>query len=233
MIPGSGYYDAEAPAYDETRGGTARAASATTAIGRLVTGPPGTALDVAGGTGIVSAALAGRGWSVLVTDASMGMLRIARERLPRRVVAADATRLPVRDDCVDLVTAVWLLHLLAIPGADAVVAEARRVLRPGGWFVTTVDKDLAQGRVRRTNGDHRDRLEQVARRLGLTPAGSTYFAAETKGGAGIARFPVAAFRKPQGEVAMSGGTSSSRSTRCTTRSMARPAASDSSSGQAG
>jgi ubiquinone/menaquinone biosynthesis C-methylase UbiE len=197
VIPGTGYYDAEAPAYDESRGGTARAHAAAAAIGRLVTDPPGTALDVAGGTGIVSAALVDRGWRVMVADASVGMLRLADQRLPGRALAADATRLPVRDASLDLVTAVWLLHLLVIPSADAVLAEAARTLRPGGWFVTTVDKDLAQGRVRRTNGDHRERLEQVARRVGLTAAGSTYFAAETKWGRGVARFPMAAFRKPQ------------------------------------
>jgi hypothetical protein len=89
---------------------------------------------------------------------------------------------------------VWLLHLLSVEQADRVVAEAARVLRPGGHLVTTVDKDLAHGRLRRTNGDHRDRLEQAVRRAGMTPAGSTYFTGRTKWGEGELRFPLASFR---------------------------------------
>ncbi|NED33152.1 class I SAM-dependent methyltransferase, partial [Streptomyces sp. SID8499] len=39
------------------------------------------------------------------------------------------------------VTSVWLLHLLPAPeDVRAVVAECARVLRPGGVWVTTVDK---------------------------------------------------------------------------------------------
>jgi ubiquinone/menaquinone biosynthesis C-methylase UbiE len=90
-----GYYDTEAPVYDETRGGTDRAEAAADAIDSLVPGT-GTALDVAGGTGIVSAELAARGWTVLVADASVGMLGVAASRLPGRVLAADAAALPVR-----------------------------------------------------------------------------------------------------------------------------------------
>ncbi|NEC63867.1 methyltransferase domain-containing protein, partial [Streptomyces sp. SID9727] len=68
---------------------------------------------------------------------------VARQRVGS-VVLADARRLPLPDAAVDAVTAVWLLHLLREAGAvRAVVAEAARVLRPGGVFVTTVDKDAA------------------------------------------------------------------------------------------
>jgi len=188
-------YDDEAERYDATRGGEERARAAANAVAELVPGT-GTAVDVAGGTGSVSAELARLGWSVLVTDASVGMLRVARRRLPGRVLQATATRLPLRSASVDLVTTIWLLHLLPVSGADQVLAEVARVLRPGGAFVTTVDKDLAHGRVRRTNGDHRERVEQVAGRLGLAATGSTVFDATTQWASGPdgQRFPVAAFR---------------------------------------
>ena len=75
-------YDEEAERYDATRGGDERAQAAAAAVAELVPGP-GIALDVAGGTGSVSAALARLGWSVLVTDASVGMLRVAQRRLCR------------------------------------------------------------------------------------------------------------------------------------------------------
>jgi ubiquinone/menaquinone biosynthesis C-methylase UbiE len=192
----SSYYDAEAHVYDETRGGRARARAAADAVLSLVPAE-GTCLDVAGGTGIVSAELAARGLSVVVTDLSLGMLRVAAARLPGRVVAAAADRLPFADGSVDLVTAVWLLHLLPIEVADRVVAEAARVLRPGGTLVTTVDKDLAHGRARRTNADHSERVSAVAARCGLSFAGGTSFAASTQwaSAAGGQVFAVSAFRR--------------------------------------
>jgi septum formation protein len=190
------YYDAEAPVYDESRGGRPRALAAATAIAALV--PRGGLLvDVAGGTGIVSAELAALGFSVVVTDLSTGMLRLAGERLPGRVAACSAGRLGIRDASVDVATAIWLLHLLPLAGADAVVAEASRVLRPGGHFVTTVDKDLAHGRARRTNADHGERVTAVAAGQGLAFVAGTSFTATTrwKSAENGQVFAVSAYRK--------------------------------------
>ena len=193
---GASYYDDEAGVYDETRGGQPRAQAAAEAVASLVpTG--GVAVDVAGGTGIVSAELARMGWSVLVSDLSVGMLQVAAERLPGRVLACSADRLALRDASVDLVTTIWLLHLLPVPVADQVVAEAARVLRPGGHLVTTVDKDLAHGRARRTNADHGERVTDVARRHGLGFLGGTSFTASTqwRSADGGQVFAVSAYRK--------------------------------------
>ncbi|NEB79499.1 class I SAM-dependent methyltransferase, partial [Streptomyces sp. SID14478] len=49
--------------------------------------------------------------------------------------------LPFADGTFDAVTSVWLLHLL--DDAAPVIAEAARVLRPGGVYLTTVDKSAA------------------------------------------------------------------------------------------
>lgn len=192
------YYDAEAEVYDDTRGGRPRARAAAEAVASLVPGP-GTALDVAGGTGIVSDELSRLGFQVMVGDLSIGMLRVAATRLPGLVMACSADRLPVRDSCVDLVTTIWLLHLMPLPVADRVVAEAARVLRPGGHYVTTVDKDLAHGRVRRTNADHADRLAAVATANGLAFVGGTSFTGHTRwrSAEGGQVFAVSAFRKPE------------------------------------
>ncbi|MFG2292558.1 class I SAM-dependent methyltransferase [Streptomyces sp. NPDC048603] len=136
-------YDAEADAYDATRGGVPRAEAAAAAVLGLL--PPGTRtlLDLGCGTGIVTARLHRPGLRVLGLDASSGMAAMASARgVP--VLLGTGTRLPFRTGSLDAVTAVWLLHLLREPGTvAAVVAEAGRVLRPGGVFVTTVDKDAA------------------------------------------------------------------------------------------
>lgn len=49
---------------------------------------------------------------------------------------ADAGRLPFPDRSFDVVTATYLLHLLDPPQRAAVLAEARRVLKPQGRLVT-------------------------------------------------------------------------------------------------
>lgn len=174
-------YDREAAWYDETRGGEPRAKAAADAIAGLLPAGCRVVLDVAGGTGIVSGALAAYGYSVVVCDRSTGMLRVACTRLPGRAVAGDATALPLADSAVDAVTIIWLLHLL--PDAEPVLAECVRVLRPGGVLLTTVDKSAAH---RAADGwtdphaakeatDARPRIESLAAGLGLVLHGETTF----------------------------------------------------------
>lgn len=78
----------------------------------------------------------------------------------------------------------WVLHLL--DDIDSVVAEAARVLRPGGAFITTVDKDdahdvgsdidaLIRPLRRRRNVDSLFAVSWKARERGLIPAGETTF----------------------------------------------------------
>ncbi|MER5827231.1 class I SAM-dependent methyltransferase, partial [Streptomyces mirabilis] len=139
-------YDKEADAYDASRGGEPRAAAAADAVLGLVPDDVRTLLDVACGTGIVTRRLAAARPTLRVTgaDAAQGMARMAAARLPGAVVRADSRRLPFPDASFDAVTSVWLLHL--VDGAEdvrAIVAECARVLRPGGVYVTTVDKAAA------------------------------------------------------------------------------------------
>jgi SAM-dependent methyltransferase len=110
---------------------------------------------------------------------------------------ASAARLPVRDTCCDVVVMVWLLHLLPISVADLVLAEAARVLRPGGHLVTTVDKDLAHGHRRRTDADAADRVAAVLNRHGLGFVGQESFAGRSvwkSASDGDPVFPLAAYR---------------------------------------
>ncbi|WP_067713293.1 class I SAM-dependent methyltransferase [Nocardia yamanashiensis] len=136
-------YDAEAANYDRTRGGEERAEAAAAAVRTLLPRNTRTVVDVACGTGIVSARLHAPNRTVLGVDLSAGMLAYARPRLRGAAVRADATRLPLADSTIDAVIFMWLLHLVDAETADRAVAEAARVLRPGGVVVATVDKNLA------------------------------------------------------------------------------------------
>jgi demethylmenaquinone methyltransferase/2-methoxy-6-polyprenyl-1,4-benzoquinol methylase len=88
-------------------------------------------LDLGGGTGRAARALGGDVDAVVV-DRSRGMLRKARTG-GLSTVQADARRLPFPDGSVDAITVVDALHHM--PDHDRVLAEAARVLRPGGVLV--------------------------------------------------------------------------------------------------
>ncbi len=185
-------YDAEAEVYDASRGGTPRAEAAAAAVLSLLPAEAATLLDLGCGTGIVTARLGRPGLRVLGADASHGMAGAALRRgVP--VALADAARLPVRSGSLDAVSAVWLLHLLREPGVvPAVIAEAARVLRPGGVLVTTVDKDSAHdvgsdidavfaAHLTPTPSDASGEVEAHASRAGLRPGGEALFTGHGQG----------------------------------------------------
>lgn len=132
-------YDVEAARYDATRGGVPRARAAARAVLALVPARARTLLDVGCGTGLVTGMLTRPGLRVLAVDTAPEMVRATAAQVGGTVVRGNCHRLPFADESLDAVSAVWLLHLL--PDALTVVAECARVLRPGGVFVTTVDKD--------------------------------------------------------------------------------------------
>jgi SAM-dependent methyltransferase len=127
-------FDRVAHEYDATRGGQERAdACARDIAGHL---PPGDALEIGIGTGIVAAALIAEAPHLrryIGIDISADMLARAQQRLPGAVVRASALQLPFADARFDAVVAVHVLHLL--PDLRAGLAEAARVLRPGGRMV--------------------------------------------------------------------------------------------------
>jgi SAM-dependent methyltransferase len=183
-------YDVEAERYDATRGGVPRAGSAARAVLALIPDRCRTLLDVGCGTGLVTERLVRPGLRVFGVDASPGMTRKAADRLGPGLVLGDCRRLPFADGSLDAVSAVWLLHLL--PDAPMVVAECGRVLRPGGVFVTTVDKDaghdmdsdvsalLAPFRVGKAH-DAATRVLTVAAEHGLRRAGEARFTGHGQG----------------------------------------------------
>jgi len=109
-------------------------------------------LDAGVGGGYVAEALAGRGADVVGVDLAPGALRAADERLRScgrfQPALASVTALPLRDASVDVVVSTdVLVHVPdALGGAAAGIAEAARVLRPGGvfWFSTINSTALAR-----------------------------------------------------------------------------------------
>ncbi|WNZ07539.1 class I SAM-dependent methyltransferase [Streptomyces sp. 11x1] len=183
-------YDKEAGAYDTLRGGEPRAEAAAHAVLGLVPEGARRLLDIACGTGIVTRRLAAARPRTRVTgvDLTHAMASRAAARLPGSVVIGDARRLPFRDGEFDAVTSVWLLHLLGGPeDVRAVVGECARVLRPGGVYVTTVDKAASHN----VGSDIDAVLAPRPRAPAMDPAGvvEKYAVAHGLRAAGQARFP--------------------------------------------
>jgi SAM-dependent methyltransferase len=105
--------------------------------------PPGSrTLEVGCGEGRVSRDLAARGHAVTAVDASPTLLRAAAAAHPEgEYVLARAERLPFPDAAFDLVVAHNVL--MDVDDMPAAVAEAARVLAPGGRLCVAVTHPLA------------------------------------------------------------------------------------------
>jgi ubiquinone/menaquinone biosynthesis C-methylase UbiE len=101
-------------------------------------------VDVAAGTGIASRQLAERGARVVAVELSGAMLAALVADSPGiGAVQGNAHALPLADRSADLVTCAQAWHWM---DKERAVAEARRVLRPGGvlavwWNQTVLDAD--------------------------------------------------------------------------------------------
>ena len=126
--------------WDEMRALDLPAAAVEDALLRLL--PPGPnvrLLDIGTGTGRILELVAPRVRQALGIDASKAMLALARSRLARAelghcsVRLADMYRLPVADASHDVAILQMVLHYAEDPAG--VIAEAARVLRPGGRLI--------------------------------------------------------------------------------------------------
>jgi len=105
------------------------------ARGRLVPPaqrPEAVLVDLGCGAGLLSPYVAGKGYHHIGVDLTRSALEQAADH-GVTAVQADAVHVPLADGCADVVTAGELLeHVVDV---RAVIAEACRVLRPGGLFV--------------------------------------------------------------------------------------------------
>lgn len=105
---------------------------------------PARVLDIGCGAGFLANSLSAEGHHAVGLDLSPGSLKVARNRDPSgrtRFGVADAYRLPFGDASFDAVTAMDFLEHVDEPGR--VIAEAARVLKPGGlFFFHTFNRNL-------------------------------------------------------------------------------------------
>ncbi|WBB63626.1 class I SAM-dependent methyltransferase [Streptomyces sp. WMMC500] len=112
-------------------------------------------LDAGCGSGPLSAALRDRGAVVTGIDASAGMLALAARRLGDGAdlhLADLRDRLPFADGAFDDVVASLVLHYLEDWGPT--LAEIRRVLRPGGRLIASVDHPFMAYTIREPRPDY-------------------------------------------------------------------------------
>ena len=151
--------------WDEMRALDLPAADVEIALLDLLPREMGRLLDIGTGTGQMLELLAPRISQGVGVDASRAMLALARARLSRpglthcAVRLGDMYRLPIADGAFDHVMLQMVLHYAEDPAAA--LAEAVRVLRPGGMLVVV---DLAAH-------DNQDCMTRLAHRWpGFTDA---------------------------------------------------------------
>ncbi len=141
-MPKSIPFDRAADSYDETRGflpGVAdlvadAAAQALPASARIV--------DIGVGTGRLAKPLLARGFAVTGVDLAPKMMRRLLDTLPAGaarppLVVGDAADLPLASGAFDAALSVHVFHLLAEWRKSLI--EVKRILRPGGLFLTGHD----------------------------------------------------------------------------------------------
>ncbi len=162
----SAYFRANAEQWDRIRSLYVDEEEVEAAVARhLPPGEIGDLLDIGTGTGRLLEVLGPRVHSALGVDLSLEMLAVARVNLERAglrhcsIRRADMYQLPLPGASFDAVVIHQVLHYADRP-AQA-VAEAARVLRPGGTMVIV---DFAPHELEYLRADH------AHRRLGFAPA---------------------------------------------------------------
>ena len=149
------YYDKIARAYDLLAEHSEQPMRAQ-GLAKLSARPGERVLEIGFGTGHCLVELAravGPEGKVHGIDISDSMLSLSRELLQKEdldprveLICGDAERMPYPDDSLDGIFTSFTLELFDTPAIPAVLAECRRVLRPGGRLVVVaLSKEGKQG----------------------------------------------------------------------------------------
>jgi SAM-dependent methyltransferase len=155
-------------------------------VARAAPQPGEIAVDVGAGTGLLALTLAERGLRVWAIDIAPSMCEYLRAKAASadlggiEVAVGSAVSLPLVDDCAHLVVSNYCFHHLSDEDKRRALAEARRVLRPGGRLVFG-DMMFAM-----TLGDARDRRVLGAKVRALARKGPAGFVRLARNGARLA-----------------------------------------------
>ena len=100
-----------------------------------------TVVDLGAGTGLLSIPAASLAANVVAVDYSQPMLDRLAERARREgletltCLRADLREVPLEDASADVIVSSYAFHHLVDDGKELALAEARRILRPGGRLV--------------------------------------------------------------------------------------------------
>lgn len=148
------FFDAEAATWDEDAGHRERNERIAEAIrGALSLDPAMTALDIGGGTGMLSFLLADAVARVTITDASAGMIDVAGQRIAAAGLGdrVEAVRLDLtgpdfeawlagREGAYDVAWSAMAFH--HVPDVDLLIAHLGELLAPGAQLaVADLDRD--------------------------------------------------------------------------------------------
>jgi ubiquinone/menaquinone biosynthesis C-methylase UbiE len=116
---------------------------------RLVPASTGLTIDIGCGEGRLTRHLKSLGHTVIGIDASPSLVAAARASDPSMaILQADATALPLADNCADLAIAFMSLH--DIDAIGEAVGEVARVVKPGGCFCVAIVHPInSAGKARR------------------------------------------------------------------------------------
>lgn len=140
-LPGPTPWDARVEAWDDLTASPAFARLARQVLELAAPREDDVVVDLGAGTGLLSLPAARRAAAVYAIDYSWPMLERLAERARAdgieniHTVVADMREVPLEDETASVVCSSYAFHHLPDEGKKLALAEARRILRPGGRLV--------------------------------------------------------------------------------------------------
>lgn len=140
-LPATTPWDDRVRSWEEVASSPVFARLATRVLELAAPARKDTVVDLGAGTGLLSLRAAARAGEVIAVDYSQPMLdRLAEHAAAAslanlRCLRADLREVAIPDGAADVIVSGYAFHHLDDPGKELALAEARRILRPGGRLV--------------------------------------------------------------------------------------------------